>query len=57
MAKLKGPVNAGSVSFAGKEYAAKKGVVEVPEEAVASLAAHGFTRVDGDDADKEGDKQ
>lgn len=57
MVKLKGDPKAGSVSFGGKEYPVKKGIVEVPEEAVAALAAHGFSRIDGEQDNGEQDAQ
>lgn len=40
--KMKGPKDATGVSFAGKWYDAVRGVVDVPFEALADLAAHGF---------------
>lgn len=57
MAKLKGRKDAVSVSFDGKEYPVKKGIVEVPEQAVAALAAHGFARIDDEPAEGEQAKQ
>ena len=42
MIKLFVPVGATSCSFAGVEYAAKDGLVEVPAEAAEALHAHGY---------------
>lgn len=53
MVKLKGSKDAASVSFDGKEYPVKKGVVEVPDEAAEALAAHGFVPVDDAKGDAE----
>jgi len=53
MVKMKGDPKAGSVSFGGKEYPCKKGVIEVPEEAVEALRAHGFEPInDGEQAEQ-----
>ena len=44
--KLLAPQDASGCSFDGKEYEVdEKGFVEVPAEAAAALAPHGFTAV------------
>ena len=44
--KFKAREGASSVSFGGKEYkVGKDGTVDVPEEAAADLASHGFVPV------------
>lgn len=40
--KLVAPSQTGSVTWAGRAYEVVKGTVEVPEEAVAHLHAHGY---------------
>ena len=45
MIKMKCPVGNSSVSFEGIEYRAKKGIVEVPEEAEQTLYSFGFLTV------------
>ncbi|MEN6630533.1 MAG: hypothetical protein ABFC42_12905 [Sulfuricella sp.] len=42
MAKLTAPNGVTGCSFDGTEYKVKKGVVDVPDEAVAALFPHGF---------------
>ena len=46
MVKMKAPKGATFVGFEGVEYPIKKGVVEVPDEAVEALSRHGFVRID-----------
>jgi len=46
MVKLTAPEGASSVGFVGREYAVEGGCVEVPDAAVAALAAHGYQRPD-----------
>jgi hypothetical protein len=49
--KMKAPKGASGCSFNGTEYECdKRGIVDVPDEAVAELVPHGFTPV-GDKAD------
>lgn len=54
MVKLKGPKDATAVVFGGKEYPAKNGVVEVPEEAVSLLVTgkHGWKVAQPEKAEK-----
>ena len=52
MVKLKGPKDATLVVFEGKEYPVKNGMVEVPDEAVAMLARHGWQVAKPDKAEK-----
>ena len=46
--KLKAPRGHSSVGFAGTEYEVQDGLVEVPDEAEAALAAHGYRRLGTD---------
>lgn len=54
MVKLKGPKDATAVVFDGKEYPAKNGTVEVPDEAVALLVngKHGWKIAQPEKAEK-----
>ena len=45
MIKMKCPAGSSSVSFEGTEYRAKKGIVEVPDEAELTLYSFGFLTV------------
>ncbi len=54
--RMKAPKGFGSVSWGGKEYAASKGFVVVPEESVRDVLAHGPTLED-DGAPGENGKQ
>lgn len=45
MAKLTAPAGVTGCSFDGAEYKVKKGVVDVPDEAVDALSSHGFRPV------------
>lgn len=49
MTKIKGPQDAASVGFGGKEYPVKKGIAEVPDEAVQELAKHGWKPLQEED--------
>jgi len=55
MAKLKGSKKATSVGFGGQEYPVKKGIVEVPDAAVAALTGgkHGWVIADEDPGKEE----
>ena len=46
--KLKAPKDAAHVSFKGKVYDVVRGAVEVPAEALAHLAAHGYAEARAD---------
>ena len=47
--KMKAPKGCTGCSFGGNEYPAKKGVVDVPDEALAALLEHGFEPVEPTD--------
>lgn len=49
--KMKAPKGVSGCSFGGAEYeCSKRGIVDVPDEAVADLVSHGFQPV-SDDSD------
>ncbi len=45
---LKAPAGVTAVTLGGVEIAVEDGLVEVPEEAAATLYAHGFVRAESD---------
>lgn len=50
--KMKAPKGVTGGSFGGIEFdASKRGIVEVPDEAVAELISHGFAPLSGPDAE------